>query len=148
MAKTFVAHFTNKGALATGLAASTTFDVWEVASGTQVVTSGAATELGGGWYKHTYAAGDETLDYVALATSSTLNKYDKFRAGGSDEQGLTAEQAARLKYIWTHAAGDPSNKMTHTRAEVGTPGSASSDDNLVDQVVTQVDDDTATFEQQ
>jgi len=62
--------------------------------------------------------------------------------------GLTAAEAARLLYLWTHASGDDTNKMTHIRATIGTPGSAKSDNNLVDQVVTQVDADTATFEQQ
>lgn len=62
------------------------------------------------------------------------------------DEGHTADE--RLKYVWTHAAGDDANKMTHTRASLGSPGSASSDDSLVDQVVTQVDKDTATFEQQ
>ena len=63
-------------------------------------------------------------------------------------QGLTAAQAAQLLYMFTFVGGDPANLITVTRAIIGTPGLTRSADSLVDQVVTQVDNSTATHEQQ
>lgn len=70
--KLMVAFFTTSaGAPATGLSA--VVDIWEVNGGTQVVTAGAMTEIGGGFYKYDFTSYDYTKLYgVRYDGGSTL----------------------------------------------------------------------------
>ena len=87
----------------------------------------------------TLTAGERTAIDAALVAAHG--------AGSWVGVGLTAGQAAELSYLHIHAGAVNGNKMNHTTAVIGTPGRAYSDDLTVDQTVTQVDANTATFEQ-
>lgn len=60
--KLMVAFFTaTNGTPYTGL--SPLIDIWEIDGSTQVVTGGAMTEVGGGFYKYNFASYDYTKHY-------------------------------------------------------------------------------------
>lgn len=102
MSRNFGAVFyTDAGAPATGL--SPTVNVWDKTLGTQVVTGGAATELGGGGYYY---------DYTTV-TGSELNEFFcQFDAG------VVAGVSSRYADAWTPAAYDTDVQALLTLAQL------------------------------
>jgi hypothetical protein len=73
-AVTFYAFFQASGLGATGL--TVTVDVWNPA-GTQIVTGGSATAIGGGFYKYTLASGSVTAAGGYLCVFKTAGTADQ-----------------------------------------------------------------------
>lgn len=73
---TLFSFFSNAGTPATGLSA--TIDIWNEA-GLQIVTAGAMTEVGGGFYKYYFTGYVEDRDYCIRADgSATLSGSDRY----------------------------------------------------------------------
>ena len=70
------AYFTDSGTPKTGL--TPTIDVWEP-DGTHLINSVNMDEVGGGFYKYTFAVYDESEDYCMRADGgSVLSNYERY----------------------------------------------------------------------
>ncbi len=93
------------------------------------------------------------LDLLASNTAGTIivrgmiGKYTD-DATAADATVIDLRGDERLRYVHKAFGGEPLQTATHTRAVIGTPGSISTPDGVVDQVVTQVNANVATFRQQ
>ena len=77
------AFFTDKGTPETGL--SPTIDIWDVPTGSGVVSGDTMIEIDGGWYKYDFSAYDNTKDYVIRCDgSATLSGNDRYVFGSND----------------------------------------------------------------
>ena len=132
-----------------GAGAWTTATGFSTHSAADVDTVLTAAHGAGSWATATgFAVPADAMALTGAAETSLLGVFDAAHGVGSwVGAGLTVAQDARLTYLHIHAGGVNGNKMNHTRAVIGTPGRAFSDDATVDQTVTQVDANTATFEQ-
>ena len=87
MAQDFLAYFNTNGVPTTGL--SPTVAIRRVDTGAEVVTAGAMSELGDGWYKYAYAAGSDSLEYVATADGgASLPTASRYASGATDSEPL------------------------------------------------------------
>lgn len=81
-----ISFFMDAGTPKTGL--SPVMDVWK-ADGTQVVTSQAMTEIGGGFYKYDFSTYDEDEDYCIRADgTSTLSGADRYVISSNETAGV------------------------------------------------------------
>ena len=119
------------------------------------------TNIGTGRYRGIYnVASTHGLEGIHLSFSwaegGNADVLDKsFTVSDDDVVGYLASdrtrddtESVRVRYVHKWVGGDPAQKVTHVRAIIGTPGSTTTDDTEIDQVVTQVDADTAEVEQQ
>ena len=87
----FLVFFTDRGTPQTGLTPDV--DVWET-DGTQVVTTAAMSEIGGGWYSYDFAGYDDTKDYVSRADGgSSLPGLDRYKQGTTSLPALVPDVA-------------------------------------------------------
>ena len=86
MANWVVAYFSSAGTPKTGL--SPTVTIRDLENNTVVVSSGAMTEVGGGFYKYNFTLYNSSKDYVCMCDgSSTLSapeRYSLAMAGSGD----------------------------------------------------------------
>lgn len=86
--KIITAFFTNNGVPQTGL--TPTVDIWELhptipTTNPQVVTGGAVTEIGGGWYRYDFLTYDSTLDYSIIFDGGvSLNAGERYHVAGNE----------------------------------------------------------------
>ncbi len=77
------AYFADSGAPKTGL--SPTIDVYESDGGAQVVSAGAMTETGGGFYVYDFAAWDSSKEYDYICDgSAVLSGNERYAVGSVD----------------------------------------------------------------
>lgn len=94
--KNITVFLTNEGSPATGL--SPTVRIRKVSDGTLVVTDGAMTELGDGFYKYAFTSYDAGTDYVIrIDGTATLSAGDRYHAATNLLNNV--EQAIK---IWTN----------------------------------------------
>ena len=86
MANWVVAYFSSSGSPATGLSPSIT--IRDLANNTIVISSGAMTEVGGGFYKYNFTAYQSGKDYAIIcdggSTLSAPERYSIVMAGPGD----------------------------------------------------------------
>lgn len=83
------AFFTDDFAPITGL--SPTLDIYRVSDNTQVVTSGAMTEIAGGYYKYDFSAYDDDEEYVIIADGgATLDNTERYKYASSSTADIKA----------------------------------------------------------
>jgi hypothetical protein len=77
------AWFSDKGVPKTGL--TPTIDVWELVSGTQVVTAQSMTEVAGGWYRYNFAGYSDTTEYVIRCDGGAgLKDFERYKYGQNE----------------------------------------------------------------
>lgn len=77
-----IAYFSSAGTPSTGL--TPTIDIWED-TGTQIITSGSMTEMGGGFYKYNFVGYSASRDYGFRADGgSTLFGADRYVASTNE----------------------------------------------------------------
>jgi len=78
-----ITYFTESGSPKMGL--SPTISVWKVSDNSQVVTSQAMSEIGGGFYKYNFAGYDPQEEYAIQCDGGTgLPATDRYTFGGNE----------------------------------------------------------------
>jgi hypothetical protein len=86
--KIITVHFTNGGYSQPGL--TPTIDIYQLdgsnpSLNTHIVTAGATTEIGGGWYRYDFSSYDPTKNYVfTFDGGSSLPVMERYRVGGNE----------------------------------------------------------------
>lgn len=90
----FAAYFHHVGTPKTALTPQIT--AYDLTDGTTPLAGVAMTEVGNGWYKYDYAAGDEAHHYVFIVDSVALSGLERYGDGEWLPNRLTATKAAYL----------------------------------------------------
>jgi hypothetical protein len=81
--KTITVQFTSSGVSVTGL--FPTINIYDVSTGTLLITGGSLVEIAGGWYKYDFTTYSYAVNYVfTIDGGATLSTHDRYKYGGNE----------------------------------------------------------------
>ena len=106
------AYFSSSGSPATGL--TPTVDIYKVSDSSQVASSAAMTEIGGGWYKYNFSTADDVEAYVTVCDGgATLSASERYAPGYNvNTLGDVVENSLNLREAIAILLAEASGKVT------------------------------------
>jgi hypothetical protein len=118
--KIITVHFTTAGVPATGI--SPTIDIYDVLTNTLIVSGGSMSEIGGGWYKYSFATYSYTSKYVfTFDGGGTLVNVDRYKSSGNESHKEDISYAVLDEPITDHTiTGSVADTVSKTKADTTT----------------------------